>query len=146
MSEGIVDAKTCSFGDYLCLAHVYDGSVYSELPLVLDGGCGGEVCGLFERAYEFGSTVGVAAIVGRIYADEDIKRGDDFGPGKGKAQKYSVSGWYVGDRYILFVVRFGAVFGDIDFRISEGRASELAQVDVDYTVLDNGEGFCDIYC
>ncbi len=48
----------------------------------LDCGCCGEVGGLLKGGYKLTAAVGIAAVVGCVDADEDVKDAQHFGTGE----------------------------------------------------------------
>ena len=94
--QGIIDAEPCAGEDNLGLGHIYDRRMNVVSAFSFDSGSGGDVGGFLKRGYKLGATVGIAAIVGLINADKDVKRTQDLSPGKCAAQKYRVAGRDIG--------------------------------------------------
>ena len=108
-------------------------------PCSFDGGGGCEVGGFREGCNEFGPAVRIAAVVGGIYPDEYIECPKHFGPGKGIAEEYRVSGRYIGRGNIIAGLQRSPVFRYGNFRIGKSRAAKSGKVDIDYTMFDGPE-------
>jgi len=138
--EGVVHSKLGAGEDNLCFCLLYDRDMNEVSTLALDGGGGSEIGGLLESGYEFGPAVRIAAVVGRVDADEDVERTEHLGPGECIAQEYRIAGGHVCERYLPQLGQIGSVLGHVHSRVGQGRASEPSQVNINYTVLCNANG------
>ena len=90
----------------------------------LDAGLGRLVGEIFERFDEGGATVGVAGIIERVDADEQVVRARRLGPGEREAQEHRVARGDVGDGNALA----HPVLGHVDI-VGERAAAEGRQVE-----------------
>ncbi len=74
MGDGVVHAERNAATDDVGLGHVRERGVDFEAMIVvgLDAGFGAEVGGALEGGDELGAAVGVAGVVDRVHADEDV--------------------------------------------------------------------------
>ena len=96
--------------------------------------------GFGEAGDEFRAAIGVARIIERIDADEDIPRMARLGKGRRQREKDEIAGWYVSNRdRPLLDTRFRNV--DI---VGERRAPELTQIEGQHDMPSDAQPPCDI--
>ena len=94
-------------------------------PLALDSRLGREVGQLLERGDELGPAIGIARIIERVDADEQVARAGRLGPGQREAEEDRVARRHVGDRDARART---PSFGTVDVA-GQRRAAERAQVE-----------------
>src|SRR4051812_10233921 len=84
--ETVIEAEPVAVADDLGFAHRDERRVDAEAA-ALDAGAGAEIGDTLEGGDEFGSAVGVAGIIERIDADDDVARVERLGPAERQRQK-----------------------------------------------------------
>ena len=133
MGQCIIDADSGTGLDDLCFGHLDDGRVDGIAAPALDRGGGGEVGHGFKRGDIVGAAIGIAAVVGSIDADVDIPGPQHLGPGQCIAEEDRIPRGDIGDGDLGSHV--GAVLGDSDGGIGQGRAAEGRQIHLDDAVF-----------
>jgi hypothetical protein len=87
---------------------------------------------LLERADEFGPAVGIAGVVERVDADEDVRRAEHLGPSHGDGQEDRVAGRHVGARDDARIDRL--ILRHVDLLRRQRRSADARQVEVDLEV------------
>src|SRR2546423_6608679 len=88
---------------------------------------------MLERRNEFWPAIGIAAVINRVRADENVRRAEDLAPGESVGEEDRVARGDVGDRNIHFVL-CPAIFrhGNV---IRQRRTAENAEIDSSNTVV-----------
>ena len=105
-------------------------------PRAFDAGLGGDVGEPLERGDEFGPAVGIAGVVDRVDAAEDVARAEHFGPAQRERQHDGVARGHVGDRDAGCRP---SVSSGTSMSVGQRGAADAAQVDVDGLVRDRAE-------
>lgn len=135
VSQAVFHSEVHSGLNNLGLRHLDEGSVDGNC-LPFDSSFGRDPGEVLERADEFGSAVGVAAVIDGIDSDEDVVGFSGFGVGKGKTEHDGVPGRDVGDGDVVAE----AVFGHFDV-VGESTSSECRKVYGEDFVFGD-EGVC----
>src|SRR5438132_754601 len=97
VGEPVVESQRPPFSDDVGLGEHLKRRVNPECA-ALNTFCGGERRQLLERRNVFGPAVGIAGVVERVHADEDVACAEHFSPSERERQKYRVPRRDVGRR------------------------------------------------
>ncbi len=125
-----VHAQAHAFTDDVGLAEELQWCVHAQ-PRAFHTCLGGQVGQHLESPHELGTAIGVARVVHRIDATEQIVGADDLGPTERQRQHDGVARGHIrnGDTVAASV-------GDLDV-VGQGRAADAAQVHVDHLVRND---------
>src|SRR5215213_7592310 len=112
--ERVVDAEGASELDDLALAEMEQRRLDAHGRGTLDAAARGEVGHVLERLDVLGTAIGIARVVERVDADEDVGGAEYLRPGEAEGEEDRVARRDVGDGNALRDVRFGAILGDVD--------------------------------
>ncbi len=109
-------------------------------PGALDAGAGREIGQRLKRVHEVGTAIGVAGVVERVHANDDVVGAEDLGPAERERQEDRVSRghvgrWNVGGRKI-------AVERDVDVR-RQRRSADGPEIDGELLMPGDAERLCD---
>ena len=96
--ERVIDAEGDAAGDDLRFGQRDERRVDREPLAAFDAGLGGEVGHLLKSGDVFGAAIGVAGVVERVDAEEDVARAEDLDPGEREGEKDGVARGNVGNR------------------------------------------------
>ncbi len=132
VGEVVRDVEVQALADDLRFRGVHQRCVDMERIFIMgiDACSGAEIGEFFKGGDEFGAAVGVAGVVNRVDAEEDVEGVGGFGEGECEAEEDGVSRGDVGDGDggSVGIGLAEMVFGDGDVG-GEGGASEGAQID-----------------
>src|SRR5207249_2289564 len=131
-----VDVQLVGPRDDLGLAELDERGVDAEVALALDAGLGRQIGQLLERLRELRPAIGIAGVIDRIDADEDIlgaqhfrpgepTRGEDDGPGRDRPPRLAARGgaWRGGEKPAPWRLPASATPGERSRGASRRRAS-----------------------
>ncbi len=113
MGKRIVDAELNTCANDFSLGHIYDRRMDVILAFTLDSSSSGKVCSPLKGRNVFRPAIRIAAVVGLVGANENIKYSKYFCPSEGITQKYRISRRHIGHGNIVRFSQIGSVLGHI---------------------------------
>src|SRR5262249_29480886 len=128
--EPVVEAESDTAADDVRLAQRDERRVHAEAR-ALDAGARRQAGEALEGGDELGAAIGIARIVERVDADDDVVRAEDLGPAECDRQEDRVARGHVGGRNLRRVQAAAVRYGRAR---RERRSADGAQVEVELEV------------
>ncbi len=125
VGQAVIDAQLDAAADDLGFGPADQRGVDGESQPALDARLRGQVGHRGERGDVLRPAVGIAAVVDRVDAEEDVGRADRLGIGQRQRQQHRVPRRHVGDRDAVGHLVGRSILGHVD-RGRQGTAAELA--------------------
>ena len=133
-----IHAELVGAGDDLGLGERDQRRVDAEAARALDARLGGEIGQPLEGLDELGPAIGIAGLVERVHADEDVLGAQRLGPGERVAEKDGVARGHVGDRNAGADGLVAPALGHRDV-VGQRRAADGAEIEPQREVRDGAE-------